>query len=269
MKKFFALIFMTLVLDGFVSAQCSSVNTAFKSGETLSYDLYFNWKFIWVKAGTASFNITRSIYNGEPAYRTRLVTRGSKRADAFFVMRDTLVSYVDTSLVPLYYRKGAEEGKSYREDEVWYSYHAGRSAVKMRHQRNGSEPKFSSYSSTTCMFDMLSMLLRARSFDAGSFKKGHTIPFVMADGTNCDPKKIIYKGKSTFQVENSTAKYRCLVFSFLEKEDGVEKEIVTFYVTDDDNHVPVRLDMNLRFGSAKAYLSGMKGLRNPLKAKIK
>ena len=269
MKKLFTLIVMMLVIDGLVSAQCSSVNTAFKSGETLSYELYFNWKFIWVKAGTASFNITRTVYKGEPAYRTRLITQGSKRADAFFIMRDTLVSYVDTNLVPLYYRKGAEEGKSYREDEVWYSYPSGRSAVKMRHQKNDSEPKFSSFSSTTCMYDMLSMLLRARSFDVSDLKKGHTIPFVMADGKHCDPKKIIYKGKSTFQVENSTTKYRCLVFSFLEKEDGVEKEIVTFYITDDANHVPVRLDMNLRFGSAKAYLTGMKGLRNPLKSKIK
>ena len=32
-----------------ISAQCGIENTAFKSGEFLSYDLYFNWKFVWVK----------------------------------------------------------------------------------------------------------------------------------------------------------------------------------------------------------------------------
>lgn len=32
-------------------AQCGIENTAFKSGEMLEYDLYFNWKFIWVKVG--------------------------------------------------------------------------------------------------------------------------------------------------------------------------------------------------------------------------
>ena len=37
------------------------------------------------------------------------------------------------------------------------------------------------------------------------------------------------------------------------------KEIVRFYVTDDANHIPVRLDMFLRFGSAKAFLVSMKG----------
>ena len=28
------------------SAQCGIENTAFKTGEFLSYDLYFNWKFV-------------------------------------------------------------------------------------------------------------------------------------------------------------------------------------------------------------------------------
>lgn len=88
------------------SAQCSSRNTAFKSGETLMYDLYFNWKFVWVKAGTAYMNITQSTYNGKPAYKTYLITRGSQKADRFFVMRDTLLSYCDLDLVPRYFRKG-------------------------------------------------------------------------------------------------------------------------------------------------------------------
>ena len=37
------------------AAQCSSENSAFKSGETLVYDLHFNWKFVWFKVGTATF----------------------------------------------------------------------------------------------------------------------------------------------------------------------------------------------------------------------
>ena len=49
---------------------------------------------------------------------------------------------------------------------------------------------------------------------------------------------------------------------------GKEKEIVKFYITDDANHLPVRLDLNLNFGTAKAYLTGAKGLRNPQTSKL-
>ena len=64
-------------------------------------------------------------------------------------------------------------------------------------------------------------------------------------------------------------KYRCLQLSYMEKENGKYKEIVRFYVTDDANHVPVRLDMFLRFGSAKAFLVGMKGVKAPITSIVK
>lgn len=268
MKK----IFLTLLLAvSFISAnaQCSSPNYAFKSGETLIYDLYFNWKFVWIKVGSASMNTTQTSYAGKPAWRSYLITRGSKKADKIFVMRDTLMAYMGENLVPKYYVKKAFEGGTYRKNEVWYSYPNGQCSVKMRYQRNNLTPKFGKHTSKYCAYDMISMLMRARSFSADGMKVGHRINFLMADGKNCEWKSIIYRGKKKFKMENSTTTYRCLVFSFVEKEDGKEKEIVTFYITDDKNHLPVRLDMNLNFGVAKAFLTGARGLRNPQTSKIK
>ena len=63
-------------------------------------------------------------------------------------------------------------------------------------------------------------------------------------------------------------KYRCLIFSFVEYEKEKEKEIITFYITDDANHIPVRLDMFLKFGTAKAYLKNYQGLRNSMTSVI-
>ena len=88
-----------------VNAQCSFRNTAFKSGEFLSYNLYYNWKFVWVKVGTASMYTVQSRYNGKPAYRGSLTTRGNGRLDDFFLLRDTLLCYNSLDLEPLYFRK--------------------------------------------------------------------------------------------------------------------------------------------------------------------
>lgn len=251
------------------SAQCSSKNSAFQSGETLFYDLYFNWKFVWVKAGTATMNITETLYEGRPAYKTYLITRGSEQADNFFVMRDTLESYTALNLVPLGYRKGALEGNTYRQEKVSYTYPNGNCKVDMYYRRQGHEPRINTFESHYCAFDMLSMLLRARSFDPSKYKKGHRIKFLMADGKRCEWQSIVYRGKKKFTIENTNTTYRCLVFSFMEMEDGEEKEVVKFYITDDANHLPVRLDLNLNFGTAKAYLRGARGIRNPQTAKIR
>ncbi len=264
---FFAALFLFNTLP--TQAQCGIDNKAFKSGETLRYDLYFNWGLIWVPVGTASMNITSTVYKGTPAFRSYLITRGSKKADKYFVMRDTLESYVDEKLNPLYYSKRALEGDSYRVDEVFYSYAGNKAKVRQVHKNKRGEVRTRHDESTICIYDMLSMLLRARSFDGGKYKKGQRINFQMADGKDLESRDIIFKGRTTFKVENSNSTYRCLVFSYVEREDGKEKTIVTFYVTDDANHIPVRLDMNLKFGTAKAYLTGMAGIRNPQTSKVK
>ena len=112
------------------AAQCGIENNAFKSGEFLAYDLYFNWKFVWVKVGTASMSTVKSRYQGEPAYRSSLITRGNDKLDNVFVMRDTLLCYTDMDIAPLYFRKGAREGSRYYVDELWYSYPKGNCHLK-------------------------------------------------------------------------------------------------------------------------------------------
>ncbi len=245
-------------------AQCGIRNDAFKSGETLIYDLYFNWKFVWLKVGSASMNITSTRYRGEDAFRAYLITRGNKKADRFFVMRDTLVSIVRPDMAPLYFRKGALEGDRYKVDEVWYSYPDGQLHVRQRYRNHRGHISERTHVSVECIYDMLSMMLRARSFDASDYREGEKIHFLMADGDDVESQTLIYRGKDDFEMENTGVKYRCLVFSFVEYEEGKEKEVITFYVTDDKNHLPVRLDMYLRFGSAKAFLTGHRGVRHPL-----
>ena len=99
MTKRFLLIITTLFSAWNLSAQCPLQNTAFNPGEELNYQLYFNWKFIWLKAGTANLSITADKYNGKDALRCHLITRGSKRTDQFFMMRDTLLGYMTPSTI--------------------------------------------------------------------------------------------------------------------------------------------------------------------------
>lgn len=249
------------------SAQCSSDNKAFKSGEVLSYDLYYNWKFIWVKAGTASMSTVQSVYQRKPAFRTSLITRGNKKVDDLFVLRDTLLCYTGTDLVPRYFRKGAHEGSRYTVDEVWYNYGDGKCKIRQHYQNKDGQHRYKNNESANCIFDMMSMLLRARSFSADGFKPGHKIYFPLADGDDVSDGLLIYRGKEKFKMENSKTAFNCLVFSYMDTEK--DKEVIRFYVTDDDNHIPVRLDMFLNFGVAKAYVSGMRNIRNPLTSKTK
>lgn len=248
-----------------VQAQCTAKNEAFKSGEHVMYDLYFNWKFIWKKVGFASLTINSTVYHSQPAYRFNLLSVGSKKTDFFFKMRDTLTCYVSDKLEPLYFRKAAEEGKRYTVDEAWFSYKDGVSNIKQKRTWLDPvrAPEEMEYSDSRCVFDMLSILAQARSFDSKDYKIGEKILFPMATGRKVEEQTLIYRGKENIKANNDTT-YRCLVFSFVEYNKGKEKEVVTFFVSDDKNHLPIRLDMYLNFGSAKAYLKSVRGNRYPL-----
>lgn len=267
-KVLLATVLLMLTAMG-ASAQCTFKNTAFSSGEHLSYNLYFNWQFVWVKVGPASFDTERRSYKGRPAYHGSLITRTSKKADKFFVMRDTLLCYNSLDLAPLYYRKGAQEGKRYTVDEVFYSYPNGDCHVKQHRQHAKGGHSWEQHTFQNCVFDMMSIFLRARSFNPTGWKKGYDVNFPIVDGNSHYPAKIQFQGKTNVKADNGHT-YRCLKLAYMENEHGKGfKKIVDFYISDDANHIPIRLDMHLKFGSAKAYMTSMTGIRNTITSQVK
>jgi hypothetical protein len=249
-------------------SSCAMTNKAFKSGEKITYDLYFNWKFVWIRAGVATLATNNATYKGAQCYRTNLLSVSSKKVDMFFKMRDTLTSIVTQHLEPLYYRKGAEEGKRYTVDEAWYSYRNGECNVDMKRTYQDGEVAESNYKDKRCVFDMLSILSRARSWDATDYTVGQKINFPMDTGRKVEEQTLIYRGKKNIEANDGNT-YRCLVFSFVEYPKGKEKEVITFFVSDDDNHLPIRLDMYLNIGCAKAFLKSATGNRYPLSSIVK
>ena len=153
--------------------------------------------------------------------------------------------------------------------EVILSYPDGKPKVKMHRINRHGEHTWKEKSFDECIYDMMSIFLKARNFDASVMKKGDVIPMPITDAKRQSDSWLVYQGKETYKIEGSKEKFRCLVFSFMEREDGKTTELIRFFVTDDANHMPVRLDMNLSFGSAKAYLRAYQGLKNPMTAKLK
>ena len=258
MKKYlFTLLFTLAAMTA--SAQCPLTNKAFTSGEYLTYNLYFNWKFVWVKVGTATMSTISTKYDGQPAFKSTLITRGNGKLDKYFVMRDTLIGYVTPTLSPLYFRKGSVEQDRYTVDEVWYTYNNGTCNLKMHRQKaDGTHQRFAK-SSEQCVYDMLNLFSRARSFDPSGWHKGFTLKLPVADGNGITTALLKYQGRETVQGDNGV-KYNCLKLSYSEWSEKKNKfrQFATFFVTDDSKHVPVRIDITLNFGSAKAFVSSMK-----------
>ena len=70
MKKLVTTILLAMALQpiNLLAQQCEVANTAFKEGESVRYDLYFDWGIIWKKVGYATFSTEKTVYEGQPAY---------------------------------------------------------------------------------------------------------------------------------------------------------------------------------------------------------
>ncbi len=238
---------------------------AFKSGEELRCNFYFNWKFIWVKAGGASLTIRDTLFHGKRVQYMRLLSTTNSKADAFFRMRDTLTTIFTPDLKPLYYRKASAEGKRYSVSEVWYDYLAnGKTKVSQYYRRDKKSPRYIEEVYDKSIYDMMSLLAYARTLDFASLKENQRLTFSVATGKRVEPQHLIYRGRKVLKADDGH-KYNCLVISLVEEDDGKEKELVNFFVTDDANHMPILLDLQLNFGSAKARLTEKKGILYPLK----
>lgn len=94
------LFILLLTISLLIPSQADALSRAFNDREVITYQLYFNWKFVWIKAGTATMTTQPSTYKGKNVFRTSLVTQTSRKIDRFFVMRDTITSFCDLTSRP-------------------------------------------------------------------------------------------------------------------------------------------------------------------------
>lgn len=261
-KKIAALL---LFVCGMVIApawsQCATPYEDFPVGEKIKYELSFNWKFVWTKAGTASLEFDDTTYNSQPAYRLTLIAAGNKRADLFFKLRDTLSSVISSRLEPMYFRKGAIEGSRYWVDEAFFSYPDGVSHVKQIRTTPEKVTEVEN-SDSRCIHDLLSVLAWARVMNPDDYLPGDKIGIPVATGRRVEEQSLVYRGRGVFKADNGV-NYNCLLFSLVGDRKDKEKEVMAFNITDDKNRIPVRIDLFLKFGAAKASLTEVTGNKYP------
>jgi len=112
--------------------------------------------------------------------------------------------------------------------------------------------------------DMLSALYYVRCLDFTNMKVGSQYDITMFLDEEVWVLRIKYLGKEVVKVK--AGKFNCLKFRPLIQEGRVfkEEEDLTLWLTDDKNHIPVRLEANVLIGSIKIDLKKFDGIRHAL-----
>ena len=237
---------------------CGVRNRAFKEGEILTYTIFYSVAGIYINAGTASFNTTIERLNNVPVYHVVGEGTSNESYDWIFKVRDRYESYFDTgTLQPYKFIRHVDEGGHKQYENVTFNQ-----------KTNTAISTAGTYNVPTCIQDVMSAVYYARNINFNSYKVNDLIPFNMFLDDEVYNLHIRYLGKET--VKTKYGKFRSIKFKPLLVKgtifEGGEK--MTVWVSDDANHIPLRIESPIKVGSVKVDMLGYRHNRYPVSSLV-
>jgi hypothetical protein len=238
---------------------CGIRNKSFQDGEQINFIVYYTLAGVFVNGGDASFNTTLERYNAKPVYHIVGTGQTNSFFDKFFKVRDTYESYIDTAtLQPYKFIRNVFEGGYKKYENVSFNQKA-----------NTATSTKGTFKVSNCIQDVLSAIYYARNIDFNSYKPGDKINFDMYIDDEIFNMYIRYLGKE--KIKTKYGKFNAIKFKPLLIKgtifEGGEK--MTVWVSDDPNHIPLRIESPISVGSVKVDMMGYKNLRYPLSSLLK
>ena len=238
---------------------CGISNSSFSSGERITLKVFYNVVGLYVDAGTATFSAQLENYNGKPVYHAVGEGWSNSSYDWIFKVRDRYETYMDTAtLKPYRFIRNVHEG-NYKKYENASFNHEAKSVVTTT----------GVFKTPDCVQDIISAVYYARNIDFSQYKPNDKININVFLDDEIHSIYIRYIGKET--IKTRYGKFRAIKFRpFLIKGtvfEGGEK--MTVWVSDDANHLPLRIESPIVVGNIKADMMGYRNLRYPLTSMIK
>lgn len=237
---------------------CGIKNTSFNEGEKLKFKVYYNMGRIWVGAGEAVFNVAGETMNGKKVFHITGDGKTLKSYEWFYKVRDRYETYIDQeTMLPMKFIRNVDEGGFKIYNSVTFNQSIGQAV-----STNGI------YKVPNCVQDVLSAIFYARNIDFNKYKVDAKIPFSMFLDDKVYNLYVRYLGKE--QIKTKYGTFNTIKFRPLLIEGTIFKggEKMAVWVTDDANHIPVRVDSPILVGSIKVDLVGYEKLRNPMTALV-
>lgn len=237
---------------------CGLRNRVFEDGESISFNVFYSVIGLYVNAGTANFTVSMDHVNNRPAYHVVGTGTSNPSYDWIFKVRDRYETYIDTSsLQPLKFIRNVDEGGFKKYENITFN-----------HQNNTAITTGGVFKVPNCVQDVLSAIYYARNIDFNKYQSGDKIPFTMFLDNEVYNLYIKYMGKET--VKTKYGKFRAIKFKPLLVKgtlfEGGEK--MTVWVSDDANHIPLRIESPIVVGSIKVDMMQYRNLRYPLSSLI-
>jgi len=248
---YYFLLFLPKISIGQSGSQ--GFHIPFQSGEELKYIVRYGF----IRGGEATLQVlsTHQDYQGHPSIHFLATGRTSGTLDIFYKVRNQYESYIDpNTFLPYAYSENIHENSYSRSGKTDFDY-----SKMQAHNGKGN------FSITDLTRDIVSSYYYARSIDISGLKPGDKLTFYYFLEEKVYPMEIVYLGRE--KVESSLGTFYCLKYSpSLEPGRIFRKDSKMYlWITDDNNHIPIKAKADILVGSVILELKEYKNLIKPLK----
>jgi hypothetical protein len=250
------------------ASQCFEKNYAFSEGEKITYEVYYNWGFIWMNAGYVEFNVKAKKYLNKNVYFLDSYGSSHKSYDWLFKVRDKYQSYLDKeTLQPLWFDRQNYEGGFELKNEYFFDH---QKKLIYAFTATSERPfRKDTLKINDCSFDLVTLVYYCRNLNFSGLHINDSIPVSVAIDNGVYNLYIRYLGKEDAETKTGV-RFHCIKFSAMLVEGTIFKggENLYVWVTDDKNRIPILVDAKILIGSVKAYLLSTESLRNPMESLV-
>lgn len=249
-----AIAILLILTSNVLLAQTSS--QTFEEGEWLKFRIHYGW----FNASYATLEVDETTFRNEPVYH--IVGRGESTGllDLFFEVDDTYQTFINKETgLPMRFVREINEGGYKKNNMIDFDQANDRAIVY-----NRIENTTKVFDTKEQVHDMLSAFYFLRNeIDEENLTEGDMLVVDMFfDNENY---KFVTKFLGRDTLETKFGKIASLKFRPYVQAGRVfeERESLTFWVSADKNHIPIKIKAELAVGSLEADLAAFRGLKYP------
>jgi len=239
-------------------------NISFKRGEYLKFKVYYSSIITGsVTAGEASIEVSyeNKKFAGRSTYHVIGYGRTKSFFNWFFKVEDRYETYIDEELlVPWLFIRRVNEGGYILNQDIYFNRNLNTAKDLIKNKLYTNLPDD--------IQDLLSAYYYARNFDCSNMKINEEILINTYIDFEVYPLKLKYKGKEKIKtnIGGVGREIICLKFIPVLQVGNIfrEKEGMTIWFSDDNNHLPILAEAKILVGSIKMELIDYKNLLNPI-----
>jgi hypothetical protein len=237
---------------------CNIINNSFADGETVLYKIYYSLAGVYLEAGQVNFTCKKEELEKKSVFHITALGKTIPFYDHLYKVRDRYETFIDSATLLSYeFNRSVYEGgiKKYENIRFDRQFHTAITNAGV-------------YKIPECALDVLGALYYIRNLSVDNLKEGDKIAFDMFMDNQLYPSYVRYMGRELITTRYGkfhAIKIRPLLIKGTMFDAG---EKMTVWVSDDGNHIPVRIQASIKIGSVKADLMEFNNLRWPLSSMI-